>query len=120
MANEDQIVTRLRFDIFTVKGGPAKLRAHEEGPQDLAASGGVGGHRHVGVLLAHLPAVLVEPGDRRREDLGDRQQVPEQDGDIGLVVAEQGAGLPQRLGAGAQDRRDREPGGGSSTRRARG
>ena len=29
--DELDIVTRLRFDIFTVAGGPAKLRAHEEG-----------------------------------------------------------------------------------------
>ena len=28
--DELDIVTRLRFDIFTVKGGPPKLRAHEE------------------------------------------------------------------------------------------
>jgi len=29
--DELDIVTRVRFDIFTVKGGPPKLRAHEEG-----------------------------------------------------------------------------------------
>ncbi len=29
--DELDIVTRLRFDIFTVKNGPPKLRAHEEG-----------------------------------------------------------------------------------------
>jgi hypothetical protein len=33
--DELDIVTRLRFDIFTVAGGPAKLRAHEEGHREI-------------------------------------------------------------------------------------
>lgn len=33
--DELDIITRLRFDIFTVAGGPAKLRAHEEGHREI-------------------------------------------------------------------------------------
>jgi hypothetical protein len=33
--DELDIVTRLRFDIFTVKGGPPKLRAHEEAHRSI-------------------------------------------------------------------------------------
>jgi hypothetical protein len=33
--DELDLVTRLRFDIFTVRGGPPKLRAHEEGHREI-------------------------------------------------------------------------------------
>src|SRR5918993_5570641 len=44
-------------------GRPVDVGPHEEGSQHRRAGGGVLAGRHVGVLLTHLPAVLVEAGD---------------------------------------------------------
>jgi hypothetical protein len=51
--DELDLVTRLRFDIYTVKDGPAKLRAHEEG------------HRAIGEhFYATAPAIAEQIGRR--------------------------------------------------------
>jgi hypothetical protein len=51
--DELDIVTRVRFDIFTVKGGPPKLRAHEEG------------HRTIGEHYYEGAATIAEDIGRR-------------------------------------------------------
>jgi hypothetical protein len=78
--DELEIVTRLRFDIFTIKGGPAKLRAHEEG------------HRAIGEHYYESSASIVEEIGRRLigetfDGLGLDQEAAQQDA-FNKVVAD--------------------------------
>jgi hypothetical protein len=78
--DELDIVTRLRFDIFTVRDGPAKLRAHEEGHRaigehyykDAAQIAGEIGRRLIGATF---------------DGTGIDQEAAQQNG-FGKVVAE--------------------------------
>lgn len=78
--DELDIVTRLRFDIFTVRGGPPKLRAHEEG------------HRAIGEHFYGNAAQIAEQIGRRLigatfEGSGADQAAAQRDG-FEKVVAE--------------------------------
>jgi hypothetical protein len=78
--DELDIVTRLRFHIFTVKNGPAKLRAHEEG------------HRAIGEHYYEDAAQIAGDIGRRLigatfDGTGVDQEGAQQDG-FGKVVAE--------------------------------
>jgi hypothetical protein len=73
-------VTRLRFDIFTIKGGPPKLRAHEEG------------HRAIGEHYYGSSASIAEEIGRRLigetfDGTGLDQEAAQQDA-FNKVVAE--------------------------------
>jgi hypothetical protein len=66
-------VTRIRFDIYTVKGAPPKLRAHEEG------------HRSIGEhFYASAPQIAAELGRRligaTFEGTGDSDAAAQKDG----------------------------------------
>jgi putative N-acetylmannosamine-6-phosphate epimerase len=78
--DELDIVTRLRFDIYTVKGGPPKLRAHEEG------------HRAIGEHYYRDAEQIAEQIGRRLigatfEGRGSDQESAQKDA-FGQVVAE--------------------------------
>jgi hypothetical protein len=78
--DELDIVTRLRFDIFTIRNAPPKLRAHEEG------------HRAIGEhYYANAEQIAADIGRRligqTFDGTGDDQDAAQQDG-FGKVVAE--------------------------------
>lgn len=78
--DELDIVTRLKFDIFTVRNGPPKLRAHEEG------------HRAIGEHFYRDAAQIAEEIGRRLigatfEGSGADQEAAQRDG-FGKVVGE--------------------------------
>jgi len=78
--DELDIVTRLRFDIFTVKNGPPKLRAHEEG------------HRAIGEHFYESAAQIAGEIGRRLigamfDGVGADQDAAQRDG-FSKVVAE--------------------------------
>jgi hypothetical protein len=78
--DELDIVTRLRFDIFTIKDAPPKLRAHEEG------------HRAIGEHFYKNAAQIAADIGRRLigqtfDGIGEDQETAQQDG-FGKVVAE--------------------------------
>jgi hypothetical protein len=78
--DELDIVTRLKFDIFTVRNGPPKLRAHEEG------------HRAIGEHFYRDAAQIAEEIGRRLigatfEGSGADQEAAQRDG-FEKVVAE--------------------------------
>jgi hypothetical protein len=78
--DELDIVTRLRFDIFTVKNAPPKLRAHEE------AHRAIGEHyyKDAATIAAEIGRRLI---GRQFDGSGADQKAAQQDG-FGKVVAE--------------------------------
>jgi hypothetical protein len=78
--DELDIVTRLRFDIFTIKGGPPKLRAHEEA------------HRAIGEHYYKNAAQIAEDIGRRLigatfDGRGADEQAAQQNGFAQVVAA---------------------------------
>jgi hypothetical protein len=78
--DELDIVTRLRFDIFTVKGGPPKLRAHEEGHRKI----GEHFYEDAGLIAGEIGRRLI---GATFDGTGADQQAAQQNA-FGKVVAE--------------------------------
>jgi hypothetical protein len=93
------IVTRLRFDIYTVLGGPAKLRAHEEA------------HRAIGEHFYRNAAQIAEDIGRRLigatfDGSGSDEDAAQRDGFQRVVATIEGAYMARvRIPSGAANER---------------